>query len=403
MDDIDTDELKAYAPIIPYVKQFYKDRIHIVKETHNVAFAPCIWHSEKTASLAFFANGSYKCFGCGEHGDIITLVQNMENLTFQEACKMIGDNVGYEVILEEPNPVFEAYKDTLDNHTRRYWHNLQNNGEALRYLLCERGISKEMIDLFRLGYTDQAEYKYRTDMGNISSKIVFPILEHKRRKPKCVGMAYRGLTDEKPKYINDVNQDGREGQDPQLAGVFVKGDLLYGMSLAYEGIAKNNYLILVEGYFDVISLHQAGITNVVGSMGTSITENQINAISKVTKNVLLFLDGDNAGTSAMLKTIKDLYTAGISVATCILENNMDPADLCKTLNFDNNAIRMEIKNHTKQGIELVVNHAVERYENIATTERTRALRAAMPVIESVQDSAIRELYKSKLYKRLDIT
>lgn len=315
---------------------------------------------------------------------------------------MIGDNVGYDIVLEEPNPLFESYKDTLDNHTRRYWNNLQNNGDALKYLLCERGISKEMIDLFRLGFTDSEEYKYRTDIGGISSKIVFPILEHRRRNPKCVGMAYRGLTDEKPKYINDVNQDGRDGQNPQLAGVFIKGDLLYGLPLAYEGIAKNNHIILVEGYLDVISLHQAGITNAVGSMGTSITENQIKAICNVTSNVLLFLDSDKAGTSAMLKSIKDLYAAGLNVAVCLLDNNMDPADLCKSLDFNNMTIRMEMKNHTKQGIELVVNNAVERYENIATTERTKALRNAMPVIESVQDPAIKELYKSKLFKRLDI-
>lgn len=400
--DINTDELKAYAPIIPYVKKFYKDKIHIVRETNNVAFASCIWHSEKTASLAFFSNGSYKCFGCGEHGDVITLTQSIENLGFQEACKMIGDNVGYDIVLEEPNPLFESYKDTLDNHTRRYWNNLQNNGDALKYLLCKRGISKEMIDLFRLGFTDSEEYKYRTDIGGISSKIVFPILEHRRRNPKCVGMAYRGLTDEKPKYINDVNQYGRDGQNPQLAGVFIKGDLLYGLPLAYEGIAKNNHIILVEGYLDVISLHQAGITNAVGSMGTSITENQIKAICNVTSNVLLFLDSDKAGTSAMLKSIKDLYAAGLNVAVCLLDNNMDPADLCKSLDFNNMTIRMEMKNHTKQGIELVVNNAVERYENIATTERTKALRNAMPIIESVQDPAIKELYKSKLFKRLDI-
>lgn len=401
--DINTDELKECAPIIPYVKKFYKDKIHIVKETNKVAFASCIWHSEKTASLAFFTNGSYKCFGCGKHGDIITLVQHIENLSFQEACKMIGDNVGYDVILEEPNPLFESYKDVLDSHTRRYWANLQNNGDALRYLLCERGISKEMIDLFRLGFTDNEEYKYRTDIGGISNKIVFPILEHKRKNPKCVGMAYRGLTNEKPKYINDVNQDGREGQDPRLSGIFVKGDLLYGMSFAYKGIAKCNHLILVEGYLDVISLHQAGITNVVGSMGTSITDNQIKAVCSVTNNILLFLDSDKAGTSAMLSSIKDLYSSGLNVAVCLLDNNMDPADLCKSLNFNNVDIRMVIRDHTKQGIELIVNNAVERYENIATTERTKALRVAMPVIESVQDSAIKELYKSKLLKRLDIS
>lgn len=400
--DIDTDELKTYAPIIPYVKKFYKDKINIVKESKNVAFAPCIWHSEKTASLAFFANGTYKCFGCGEHGDIIKLVQNIENLGFQEACKVIGDNVNYEITLEEPNPAFEAYKDILDNHTRRYWYNLQHNGEALKYLVCERGISKEMIDLFRLGYTDKEEYRYRTDIGGISSKIVFPILEHKRTHPKCVGMAYRGLTDEKPKYINDINQDGREGQDPKLTGVFIKGNLLYGMTFAYNGIKANDYLILVEGYLDVISLHQSGITNAVGSMGTTITENQIKAICNATNNVLLFLDGDKAGMSAMLKTIKDLYAAGLNVAVCVLNNGMDPADLCKALDFNNFAIRTEIKNHTKQGIEFVVNNAVEKYENIATTERMKALHCAMPIIDAVQDTAVKELYKSKLFKRLDI-
>ena len=402
VNDINTEELKSHAPLVPYIKKFYKDKISIVKETKNVAFAPCIWHSENTASLAFFANGSYKCFGCGECGDIITLTQKLENLTFQEACKTIGDRVGYDIVLEQPNPLFESYKDTLDNHTRRYWSNLQKNGNALKYLLCERGISKEMIDLFRLGFTDNEEYKYRTDIGGISSKIVFPILEHKRRKPKCVGMAYRGLTNDKPKYINDINQDGRPGQDPNLAGLFIKGDLLYGFPLAYDSIIKNDYLILVEGYLDVISLYQSGITNAVGSMGTSITENQIKAMKSVTSNVLLFLDGDNAGTNAMLKCVKELYAAGLNVAICLLDNSMDPADLCKSLDFNYIAINNEIKKHTKQGIELIINNAVERYENIATIERTRALNIAMPIIESVQNTAIKEMYKSKLLKRLDI-
>lgn len=402
MNDIDTEELKVHAPIIPYIKQFYKDKIKILKENQYTAFAKCLWHSEKDASLAFFANGTYKCFGCGEYGDIITLVQYIENVSFQEACKMIGDNVGYDVILEKPNPLFESYKDSLDNHTRRYWSNLQQNGAALKYLLCERGISKEMIDLFRIGFTDSEEYKYRTDIGGISNRIVFPILEHKRKNPKCVGMAYRGLTNEKPKYINDPNQDGREHQNPQLAGVFIKGDLLYGLPLAYNEIRKQEYVILVEGYLDVISLHQSGIKNAVGVMGTSITDNQIKEISKITNNVLLFLDGDKAGTTAMLKVIKNLYAANINVAICTLENNMDPADLCKSLDFSYMSIQSEIRKHTKQGIEIVVNKAVERYENIATTERTRALRTAMPIIDTVKDNSIKELYKAKLFKRLDI-
>ena len=402
MNDIDTDELKSFAPIIPYVKKHYSDRIHITRESNKVAFCNCIWHQENTGSLAFFANGTYKCFGCGVHGDIITLVQTLENLSFQEACKVIGDNVGYEIVLEEPNPVFEQYKDILDNHTRRYWCNLQKDGEALRYLLFKREISKEMIDLFRLGLTDKEEYRYRQDIGCISNKIVFPILEHKRNNPKCVGMAYRGLTDEKPKYINDLNQDGREGQNPQLAGVFIKGNMLYGLPMAYKSIKQMNHAILTEGYFDVIAMHQSGFTNTVGSMGTSITETQVHELSKLTNNVLLFLDGDKAGTDAMMKSIGNLYAANLNVAVCILDSNMDPDDLCRYYKHDFNAINSEIKRHTMQGIEMVLDKTVKRYENIATQERIKAINIAMPIINAVQNPDIRDLYKQTLFKRLDL-
>lgn len=403
--EIDTEELKSFAPIIPYIEQHYSKQLPIIKKGKNVVFTQCLWHEEKTASLAFFANGTYKCFGggCGAHGDVITLVQHMENVTFQEACKMIGDNVGYEVILEEPNPVFENYKNMLDEYTRRYWCNLQRNGEALKYLLFERKISKEMIDTFRLGLTDPEEYRFRTDIGGISNRIVFPILEHKRKQPKCVGMAYRGFTNEQPKYINDANQDGREGQNPALAGVFTKGNMLYGLPLAYDGIKQQKHIILVEGYFDVISLHQSGITNAVGVMGTAITEAQIETICKYTKNVLLLLDGDNAGINAMMKNIGALYQADLNVAVCVLEGNMDPDSLCKSFEFDGRSISSYIKNHTKQGIEFIVNKAVERYENVASTERLKAIRTAMPIINSVQNEDVKELYKHTLYKRLNIT
>ena len=402
--EINTDELKNAAPIIPYVEKHYRKELPILKRSKNVVFTKCPWHGEKTASLAFFANGSYKCFGggCEACGDVISLVQRMENLQFQEACKMIGDNVDYEIVLEKPDPVFEAYKDVLDNHTRRYWNNLQHDENALNYLIKERKISQGMIDKFRLGLTDNEEFKYRTSIGGISNRIVFPILEHKRKNPKCVGMAYRGFTDDHPKYINDPNLDGREGQNPDLAGFFIKGNMLYGLPFAYEGIKIQNHVILVEGYFDVISLHQGGIENAVGVMGTSITDKQIEIISKLTKNVLLILDGDSAGIKAMMKNIKALYAAGLNVAVCVLENGMDPDALCKKLDFKKSSLTEYIKEHTRQGIDFVIQESVSKYESIVTTERLKAIRIAMPIIDSVQDENVKELYKRALYKRLDI-
>lgn len=399
--EIDVQELKLHAPLIPYVENHYAKLMPIVKYSTSAAFTRCIWHEENTASLALFTNGTYKCFGCGESGDVIKLVQKIENVGFQEACKMIGDNVGYEVVLEPPNPAHEAYKNMMDEHTRRYWSNLQQDGDALRYLVCKRGISKEMIDLFRLGLTDNEEFKYRTDIGNISHKLTFPILEPKK-KPKCIGIAYRGFTNEQPKYVNDTNQDGREGQDPNLAGVFIKGNNLYGYPIALDSIRKNNFVYLVEGYFDVIAMHQSGITNTVGSMGTALTSNQIQLLSKATKNIVLFLDNDFAGTNAMLKSLKELYSAGLSVAVCRIPGDKDPADLCKKYDFEFDKINSMIKSNTIQGIELAIDMSVARYETLVINERIKALGKAMPIIDSVQDEHIRNMYRSMLNKRLDI-
>ena len=401
MEEIDTQELKLHAPLIPYVQKHYAKLLPIVKQSKNTAFTNCIWHEENTASLAFFANGSYKCFGCGEYGDIITLVQKIERLSFQEACKMIGDNVGYEVVLEPPNPLHEEYKDKMNNHTKRYWYNLQKDAGAMQYLKNDRGLTQDTIDLFRLGLTDTEEYKYRTDIGGIAHRISIPILEHKK-KPKCVGMAYRTLKDEDPKYLNDINQDGRREQDPNLAGVFIKGNMLYGYPMAIENIHKQDFVYLVEGYFDVMSMHQTGITNVIGSMGTALTEAQMTQISKATNNVVLFLDNDSAGTKAMIKSLSSLYSTGLNVAVCQIPGFKDPADLCKRHNFNLDKISAIIKGHTRQGIELVIDTVVSKYETMVINERTKALSIAMPIIDCVKDEHIKNMYRSLLNKRLDI-
>ena len=398
---INTDELKSCAPLIPYVREHYSKQIPFVRENKSTVCAKCIWHEENTPSLALFANGTYKCFGCGEHGDIITLVRRMENLQFKEACKLIGDNVGYEVTIEEPDPLAEAYKDTLNEHAKRYMNNLQNNKEAIEYLKS-RGITKETAEKFMLGLTDEDEYKYRSDMGGISGKISFPILEHKKINPKCLGMAYRDIHGKMPKYINDHNQDGREGQNPRLCGIFVKGNMLYGLPFAYDEIRERNCIIIVEGYFDVISLHQSDIKNSVGIMGTSLTDAQITTVSRLTDNVILFLDSDKAGRNAMLKSISALYKAGLNVSICLIEGGLDPADLCKSLNFSWNKVYNKIKDNTKQGINFILDAATEKYESLVTVERQNVINKVMPIINEVKNPELREMYRTMLLKKLDL-
>lgn len=402
MAEINVEELKAAAPIVDYVKKFYNQKIIITEESATIAKANCIWHQDKESpSLSFFKNSNtYKCFGCGKHGDLIILVQELEGVGFQNACKIIGDNVGYEVTLTPLNPYHETYKNTMDNHTRRYWYNLRNNYMAQSYLQ-NRGITQQTINEFRIGLTDTQEYLFRKEMGGIGYRISFPILEPKNKNAKCIGMGYRAILDEKPKYINDTNQDGVGNKDPLLAGVFIKGNCLYGYTQAYEFIKQSNYVILVEGYMDVISLHQANIKNVVGAMGTSITPAQVILLSRLTKNVLLIMDSDNAGINSMQKILPELYRAGMTVKICILDKGKDPADICFSNNFDNGAIGKIIRDNTIDSMSFILNNTIKDYESIVIQKRKEVLKNMQPIIDSLS-GIDRTVYMDVLLKRLDM-
>lgn len=394
--NIDTKALKEKASLIPYVQKFYPDRIQIEKETDDVCFAKCVFHEEKTASLALYRNGSFKCFGCGEHGDIITLVQKLENINFQEACVLIANNIGFKIEYVNVNPNWETYKDIMTNHNRRYWTNLANNSnpEAIKYLTEERGLTVDTINEFRLGVTDVDEYKYRTDMGNISNCIAFPLLEPTVFSPKCVGMSYKPLDDSSAKYINDKNQSGRDGQDPLLSGVFVKGNILYGFSQAYKSIIENDFVFVVEGYFDVMSLHQAGIKNVVGLMGTSLTDVQLAILLKTTKNIFLFLDNDNAGLKAMEKIIYRLAPFAQTTICLMKENYNDPDELCRTNNFNRSAILDSM--NVVDGVHYIISKETKEYKDIVSRERLKTMNKLYPLIDLVANKSSKEAYRMEL-------
>ena len=397
--DINTQELKSMAPIIDYVKTFYKDKIHIERENSDVVFAKCIFHEEKTASLAIFANGTYKCFGCGEHGDLITLVQKIEQTDFQNACMIIANNVGYKVNYINTNPAWEAYKNKIDNLNRQYWVNLQNSPQALDYLINKRRVTSETINEFRLGFTGNDTWK-NSGTANIANRIVFPILEHHRIKPKCVGMAYKALNDEKPKYINDRNQDGREGQDPALNGVFIKGNMLYGLAQAYQAITKFNFAFVVEGYFDVISMHQSGFKNTVGIMGTSFTEEQISTLAKLTKNVFLLLDSDSAGIQASKKHIIELLKHDIQVTICLFNEYKDPDEICKAFDFDNNKIYDFISSHMKDAVHYLIMSEIEPFKDMVSRERVKMFNHLFQIIDCIPNRASKMAYLKEIEKEV---
>ena len=367
---IDTKELKEQAPLIPYIKKFYSDKIKIEKESNETAFARCIFHEEDTASLCFYENGTFKCFGCGASGDIITLVQSLEGCNFTMACKIIANNVGYNLTYDEPRDtrVVAEYKQHMTEIGRRYVSNLNNSPDVLDYLFNVRRIGPDVIRHFGIGLTDKEEYKYRTDINNISDCIVFPLFAPKDTF-QVLGFGYKPLSDTNAKYINDRNQSGLDGQDPGLKDVFVKGNLLFGYPQAYKHILKQKCVFVVEGYFDVLSMYQAGIQNTVGIMGTSMTYSQMELLDNITNHVILMLDFDKAGINNSEKIINRFSNEFPDIQVSIIPADYlrtiakDPDELCKYLNYS--GVLQYLENHITDGITYLLDKTYKEYRKDA--------------------------------------
>lgn len=390
--------LKTAMPLSLYLQNYYKLDL---RKSGNVFVCNCPFHEEKTGSFVVFKD-NYHCYGCGEHGDIINFTQKKERLGFKEACELIAQNEGIEYTIEPPNKYHEQYKNIMEEHSNRYAEQLlATDNNALDYLTKERGLTIESIKKFRLGLVPDKEYKSRNDIGGISNRISFPIFENKNKKyAKCLGMGYRTLVPgEKPKYINDKNQSD---QNSNLYGVFIKGNCLYGYQEAEESIRKRNFAIIVEGYMDVISLHQSGIKNTVGAMGTSVTQAQIDSIAKLTKNVILFLDGDNAGVTNMFRILPMFLKTGINVKMIVAKNNKDAADICKDFNFDTRKVYNYICVNSKLALEYMLNLAFMEYSDVVMNEKRKIYNKIMPIINCIENEIDKELYLSSLKKKLEI-
>lgn len=396
----DIDGLKSVIDLRDYVNRFLKDYIQFDKESKNVSFAKCVFHQENTPSLAFYSERFY-CFGCGKCGDVIDLVMYLKKLDFKEACLEIASNVGYDLKFEPPNPVWEKFYAERLNHARRYYMNLLKNADAMNYLMNIRQISPDTIYKFMLGFTDADEYKYRQDMGNISSKIVFPIFDS-RRTPTITGMAYRGLTNEKPKYINDANQTGQNGQDKALDGAFVKGNMLYGYFQAKESIANEGYAIITEGYFDVISMHDSGLCNTVGIMGTKLTDAQAMLLAKRTDKAIIMLDADEAGKGGAVNAIKMLMSKGIVSSVCVLQDAHDADELCKGFNHDKKYIQSYIKKNLITSEMFLINSMTAKYKDFVVSERNRIVSEGRKICENMSDPVQKEVFMRTLYKEVDM-
>jgi DNA primase len=307
----------------------------------------CPFHNEKTPSFTVSPTKEiYKCFGCGKSGNAVSFVMEHEKYSYPEALKWLAQRYGIEIeetyLNEEQrekvqiaDSLFALNQFAQQYFTKQLFDTEEGQDIGLSYFK-ERGFTEETIRKFQLGYSpeqkdaftkaaQQAQFnpelllkaglsvtRYDQLTDNYRSRVIFPIHNH---SGKVLGFGARILkTQEKaPKYINSPENE-----------IYLKSKILYGSYFARQAIDRSNECLLVEGYTDVISLHQAGIENVVASGGTALTPDQLRLVKKYTKNLTIVYDGDAAGIKAALRGLDLALEEGLQVQLVLIPDGDDP-------------------------------------------------------------------------------
>ncbi len=318
----------------------------------SVYFGLCPFHNEKTASFSVTpAKHMYYCFGCGAGGDVFHFLMEYENFTFSEAMQTLAERAGVEIPIEETSFQKKSEDDRrkklleVNKEAGKYYYMLLRSahGKAAIDYFKNRGLSEETMRRFGLGYSDKFSddlYRYLRkkgyedellkDSGLITyserrggcdkfwNRAMFPIMD---ARGKVIGFGGRVMGDGEPKYLNS----------PETK-IFDKSRNLYGMNFART--TKRPYLLLCEGYMDVIALHQAGFDNAVASLGTSLTGGHASLLKRYTKEVYITYDSDGAGVRAALRAIPILKEAGITAKIIDMKPSKDPDEFIKAFGAD---------------------------------------------------------------------
>jgi DNA primase len=382
----------------------------------------CPFHKERTPSFSVDAGEKlYHCFGCGVGGDTIKFVEEKEGLGFAEAVELLADRYGVELQREKEDPRAEARRqqrrrlgDLLDRTAGFYAHYLWDSEEAARAraYLAERGLGEEALRAFGVGYAPSAwdvvllrgqRAGFRVEelravglaqkgrgggeYDRFRERIMFPIRDRRGRTLGFGGRAMR--SDQGAKYVNTAETD-----------FFHKSQMLYGIDLAKEAIAKNGRVVVAEGYTDVLALHQAGIGEAVCVMGTAITEEQVAALSGMVDEVVLALDADSAGQEAMLRAQRVAAGRKMRLRVAAMPAGEDPAEMIAA---EGGAERFRAL--VEGAVDLPafqVGLVLDGTDVSSPAERDRALGEVAPILAGMGEGASRDDLVRQVAERLDL-
>ena len=337
------EEIRSRNDIVDVISSYVK-----LQKKGSTYFGLCPFHNEKTPSFSVTPSKQmYYCFGCGAGGNVITFLMEYENYTFKEALTWLADRAGIELPKEEESAEAKKQADLrarileVNREAGKYfYYQMKGPGGKRAYeYLRGRGLSDDTIRRFGLGYSNMYSddlYRYLKKKGyddellketglvkveergahdRFWNRVMFPIMDVNGR---IIGFGGRVMGDGEPKYLNS----------PETKA-FDKSRNLYGLN--YARTARKPYMLICEGYMDVISMHQAGFSNAVASLGTAFTSGQASLLRRYTDQVVLTYDSDGAGIKAALRAIPILKEAGLSARVLNLKPYKDPDEFIKNL------------------------------------------------------------------------
>ncbi|MGD9735310.1 MAG: DNA primase [Solirubrobacterales bacterium] len=382
----------------------------------------CPFHEERTPSFSVDPQEKlYHCFGCGVGGDVIKFVEEKDGLGFVEAVEILADRYGVELERDREDPRAEARRarqrrlEQLLERTAAYYANYlwesREGGKAREYL-AGRGLAEQTLRDFGVGFAPSAWDKILVagqragfsveelrgvglvqrgrgggEYDRFRARIMFPIRDRRGRVLGFGGRAMR--SDQGAKYVNTAETD-----------FFHKSQLLYGVDRAKAAIAKAGRAIVVEGYTDVLALHQAGIEEAVGVMGTAITGEQVATLSGMVEEVVLALDADSAGQEAMLRAQRVAGTRRMRLRVAAMPAGEDPAAMVAE---GGGAERFrEIVEAAVELAAFQVGLVLDRTDVGSPAERDRSLGEVAPILAAIGEGIVREELVRQVADRLDL-
>ena len=404
-------EVRQSNDIVDVISQY----VHLKRSGRNY-FGLCPFHNEKSPSFSVSPDKQiFHCFGCGVGGNVITFVSQIEGLNFVETVQMLAEraNIQLPTLQDNGDTQREILKDKVykvNEFTAEYYHqNLYKpQAKMAQEYVKKRQLTNETLKSFRIGFSGKFDELYQElkkqgfqeqeilESGLVNknergqyidryrNRLMFPICDARGR---VIAFGGRVLDDSKPKYINS----------PENV-VYSKGRHLFGLNVAKKGDTKK--ILIVEGYMDVISLHQRGITNVVASLGTALTEQQGWLLRKNSEQIILSFDSDEAGIKAKLRSIEILQNMGCDLRVLQLEGAKDPDEYI--LKYGN----MRFQNAVDKAfsvVEFKVKILKKELNLENTNDKIKFLNEIAKLISKVDNTMEREVYIEKIAKEYDIS